>query len=78
MAVPATGPVAENVYSVTVECSMKFTLDTGSICYVLSVSLPLVVIRGMNIACLSIMTLETHRYPGIGEGSVRISLTLDI
>ena len=48
MAVPATGPVAENVYSVTVECSMKFALDTGSIRYVLSVSLPLVVIRGMK------------------------------
>lgn len=44
MAIPATGPVAENVNSVTVECCMELALDAWSICYILSVSLPLVVI----------------------------------
>jgi hypothetical protein len=44
MAIPATGPVAENIYSVTVECGVKLALNTWSICYVLSVSLPLIMI----------------------------------
>jgi hypothetical protein len=28
MAIPATGPVAENIYSVTVECGVKLALNT--------------------------------------------------
>lgn len=60
MAIPATGPVAENVYSVTVECCVKLALDARSICYILSMPLPLVVIRSMKISRLGIMTLETH------------------
>ena len=67
MTIPATGPVAENVYSVTVECGMQLALDTRSICYVLGVSLPLVVIRSMKITCLRFMTLETHCRPRIDE-----------
>ncbi len=60
MAIPATGPVAENVYSVTVKRGVELPLDTWSICYVLGVSLPLVVIRSMESSCLGFMTLETH------------------
>jgi hypothetical protein len=44
MAIPATGPVAENIYSVTVKRGVELALDTWSIGYVLGVSLPLVVI----------------------------------
>ena len=56
MTIPATGPVAENVYSVAIECRVELSLDAGPVSYVLSMTLPLIVIGGMEITRLGFMT----------------------
>ena len=78
MAIPATGPVAENVHSVIVERSMKLALNAWSVCYVLGMPLPLVMLSSVEIPRLGIMTLEAHRRPRICEISVRVCLAFDI
>ena len=61
MAIPATGPVAEYVYSVCIESRMQLSLDARSVRDVLGMPLPLVMLRGVERSSLSIVALETHR-----------------
>ena len=44
MTIPATGPVAENVYSVIVKCRVKLALNVWAVGYVLGMTLPLIML----------------------------------